>query len=47
MIERLIIWSIDNRVMVLLLAAVLALGGVYAWRATPVEPTKSRQTAST
>ena len=37
MIERLIIWSIDNRVMVLLLAAVLAMAGMFAWRETPVD----------
>ena len=37
MIERIIVWSVDNRVLVLLLAAVLALGGVHAWRETPVD----------
>ncbi|MEJ2400526.1 MAG: CusA/CzcA family heavy metal efflux RND transporter [Xanthomonadales bacterium] len=37
MINAVIRWSLDNRVMVLLLAALLAFGGVYAWRGTPVD----------
>ena len=37
MINAIIRWSLENRVMVLLLAALLAFGGVYAWRDTPVD----------
>ena len=37
MIKRLIAWSIDNRVLVLLLALMLTAGGMYAWRETPVD----------
>ncbi len=37
MIESVIRWSVDNRVLVLLLAAILATSGIYAWRATPVD----------
>ena len=37
MIRAVIRWSLENRVMVLLLAALLAFGGVYAWRSTPVD----------
>ncbi len=37
MIESVIRWSVDNRVLVLLLAAILAVSGIYAWRATPVD----------
>ncbi|MDQ3511311.1 MAG: efflux RND transporter permease subunit, partial [Pseudomonadota bacterium] len=37
MIEKLIRWSIGNRVLVLIVAAMLALGGLYALRSTPVD----------
>lgn len=37
MIEKLIRWSIGNRVLVLIVAAMLALGGLYAVRSTPVD----------
>ena len=37
MIESVIRWSVDNRVLVLLLAAILAGSGLYAWRETPVD----------
>jgi len=37
MINALIRWSLDNRVMVVLLAVILAFAGVYAWRNTPVD----------
>ena len=37
MIESVIRWSVDNRVLVLLLAAILAASGLYAWRETPVD----------
>jgi Cu(I)/Ag(I) efflux system membrane protein CusA/SilA len=37
MIERIIEWAVKNRLLVLLLSAVLALGGVLAVRGTPVE----------
>jgi Cu(I)/Ag(I) efflux system membrane protein CusA/SilA len=37
MIEAVMRWSVDNRIPVLVLAALLALGGVYAWRDTPVD----------
>lgn len=37
MIEPTIRWSIDNRVLVLLLAAMLAASGLYAWQVTPVD----------
>ena len=37
MIESIIRWSVDNRVLVLLLAAIMAVCGLYAWRVTPVD----------
>ena len=37
MIERLIEWSVQNRFLVLVLAAVLAGGGLWAVRTTPVD----------
>lgn len=37
MIEKLIRWSIGNRVLVLIVAAMLALGGLYAVRTTPID----------
>ena len=37
MIERIIRWSLGNRLLVLLLSAVVAAWGVYAMRATPVD----------
>ena len=37
MIERIIRWSIDNRVTVLMLAALLAVWGLWSLRATPVD----------
>ena len=37
MIEQLIRWSIDNRFVVVALAALLALGGLYALHETPVD----------
>ncbi len=37
MIERIIEWAVKNRLVVLLLSATLALGGVFAVRSTPVE----------
>jgi Cu(I)/Ag(I) efflux system membrane protein CusA/SilA len=37
LIERLIRWSIDNRLAVMLLAAVLAGWGAYALKNTPVD----------
>ncbi len=37
MIERLIEWSVQNRLLVLLLAAVLAGGGLWAVRTTPID----------
>ena len=37
MINAIIRWSLENRMMVLLLAVLLAFGGVYAWRDTPVD----------
>ena len=37
MLRRLIVWSVDNPVIVLFVAAMLAVGGVVAVRATPLE----------
>ena len=37
MIARLIDWSIHNRILVLLLAVILAGLGIYALRETPVD----------
>ncbi len=37
MLRRLIVWSVDNPVIVLFVAAMLAVGGVVAIRATPLE----------
>ena len=37
MIGHLIRWSVANRLVVVLLAAILAAGGIWAVRATPVD----------
>ena len=37
MIDAVIRWSIENRVLVVLLAAILAAAGIHAWRGTPVD----------
>ena len=37
MIERLIDWSVHNRLMVVLLTALLTVGGIWALRTTPVD----------
>ena len=37
MIERIIRWSIDNRVTVLMMAVLLAVWGLWSLRATPVD----------
>ncbi|MEE4294519.1 MAG: CusA/CzcA family heavy metal efflux RND transporter [Xanthomonadales bacterium] len=37
MINSVIRWSVENRVLVLMLALVLAFGGIHAWRNTPVD----------
>jgi Cu(I)/Ag(I) efflux system membrane protein CusA/SilA len=37
MLHRVIGWAVRNRLVVLLLTAALALGGVWAVRATPLE----------
>ena len=37
MIEHTIRWSIQNRILVLLLALLLGLGGIYVVRETPVD----------
>jgi len=37
MINSVIRWSVENRLLVLMLALVLAFGGLHAWRNTPVD----------
>jgi Cu(I)/Ag(I) efflux system membrane protein CusA/SilA len=37
MIESIIRWSVDNRVLVVLLTTILTAAGIYAWRETPVD----------
>ena len=37
MIETVILWTVDNRILVLMMAAMLAFSGLYAWKETPFD----------
>ena len=37
MIQQIILWSVNNRILILLLSVMLALAGVYAVKQTPVD----------